>query len=189
MTATARDEMKAPQRMLSMPMPRPSAAGAAQLDLRPRARRRRRHHDVSRLAHHRRRDSGRFGGERMAVGRRARSHHPGHPRAGRDIDATVDKAASVARNFPGIARGAPLHQGAIERAARAVARQRAHARRIAGAAADRGADRGRCCTRHSATSTHHIRTGAGRRARRSSRLDRTHARHGGNARWPPALSS
>ena len=52
------------------------------LDRRPRPRGRRRHHDVSRVADHRRRDAGARLGGGMAVGRGARDDDPGPARAG-----------------------------------------------------------------------------------------------------------
>ena len=61
-------------------------------------------------------------GGRVAIGRLARSHHSGVPAPGRDVDATVDKAAAAARAFPGIAE-VRRFQGGVDKAARALAGQ------------------------------------------------------------------
>ena len=173
------DDMTATPRMPGGPLPRfEHAAGAAQLDLRPRADRGRRHHDVPGLAHHRRGDAGRQRGERMAVGRVARGDHSDHPGARPRSRRRRGQGGRGRARLSRHRRGAGLFEGGILQAARAVARQRAHARRIAGAAPDRGQDRVRRGARPSATATDAGRAGAGRHARRSSRLDRPHARHG-----------
>ena len=61
------------------------------------------------------------------------------PSESRDIEADVAKAVALAQATPGIAGVRPYTQGGIRPAARALARQRARARRAAGAAPDRGA--------------------------------------------------
>ena len=75
-------------------------------------------------------------------------------------------------------RGAALFQGGVGAPARAVARQRACARRPAGAAHDRGEACRPARRRSRAAAQGAGRAGRRREPRRSSRLDRPHARHG-----------
>ena len=119
------------------------------------------------------------------------------PAAGRDIEADIAKAPPLPARRPGVDRGAALFQGGSGAPARAVARHRASARRSAGAAHHRGADRAGAAAR---SSRNCARRSASRcpaaEPRRPSRLRRSHARHGAAPRssaasacwcwcWPP----
>ena len=64
------------------------------------------------------------------------------PAPGRDLDVAVAKAAAAARAFPGIGEVRVYSKEEVLQAARTMARQRAVARRTAGAAPGRGQDRG-----------------------------------------------
>ena len=135
------EEERRPARRRRTSAARRSLDRPRRFDRRPRPAGRDRDHDVSRGADARRRGAGAVGGGRMAVGGRARDHHPGAAvRA--DIEADVQKAVTLA---PRDARVATAGAYSKENgpAAGALARQRPRARRAAGAAPDRGADRAR----------------------------------------------
>ena len=60
------------------------------------------------------------------------------PVDGKNLDAEVARAVEIARAVPGVGEVRAYSQGGVRRPAGAVARQRAVARRSAGAADDRG---------------------------------------------------
>ena len=108
------------------------------------------------------------------------------PVAGRDIEADIARAAAIARAFPGIAEVRPYSKEEAGAPARAMARHRPAARRPAGAAHHRGADRVRRGARPGAVAQGACRAGAGRQPRRPSRLRRAHARDGAAPRCSAA---
>jgi cell division transport system permease protein len=108
MTATAREEMKAPQRLLSMPMPRTESALVPRNSISGRA--------LVAVVAIMTFLASLTTGAVILVGSAASEWQSDVarevtiqviPAPGRDMDATVDKAASVARNFPGIAEVRP----------------------------------------------------------------------------------
>ena len=157
----------------------PDADRAARLDCRALADRRRRHYDLPRRSDDGSRDDGGHLGERLAVGRRTRGHHPG-------------PAGFRPRHRGGRARGrrgrarhrrhrrrAGLYEGGVGTAGRAVARLRSFAQRVADTAHDRRQARLRRDAGFCRLASRACRAGSQRQPRRSPRLDRSHARHGG----------
>ena len=104
------DRLTAPPRMRAVPSPRFETPLVPRNSISGRALDRgRRHHDVPGLAHHRRGHAGRRRGERMAVGRGARGHHPGACRRPAAISTpTSTRRLRVARAFPGIGDVRPI---------------------------------------------------------------------------------
>ncbi len=100
------------------------------------------------------------------------------PAPGRDVDATVAKAAAVTRAFAGIGDVRVYTKEESAKLLEPWLGQRAFTRRSAGAAPDRGQDRRRRDARYSAVAPAAGRAGAGRGARRSPRLGRPDARDG-----------
>ena len=103
-----------PRAMAGYPAARRYADRAEALDRRPRAGGGRRHHDVPRLADHRR---GRCWCDRSAVEWQSDVAREVtiqvRPVQGRDLDAEVARAVEIARARPGRRRGAGLFQGGI----------------------------------------------------------------------------
>ena len=102
------------------------------------------------------------------------------PVSGRDIEADVRSALNVAQSTAGIARGAGLYQRGIGKAGRTLARLRARAQRPAYSAPDRDQARVRRDAGSGGVAQIARRASAERQSRRPPRLDRPHARHGGN---------
>ncbi len=162
---------------------------AERLDCGPLADSRRRHHDLPRRGDGWSGDDGRHLGERLAVGGRTRGHHPGpagvRPRhRGRRAYRNGGRARHRRHR-----RRPRLHQRRIGTAGRAVARLGSVARRIA----DTAHDRRQACLEPDAgfrrLAGSACRAGAERQPRRSPRLDRPHARHGGCRRSSSASPS
>ena len=102
------------------------------------------------------------------------------PVSGRDIEADVGAAIAIARGTRRRRRRAGLQQGRIRTARRTVARFRSRAERTADPAHDRGQARFRRDAGFRRPAHDACRAGAERQPRRSPRLDRPDARHGGN---------
>ena len=89
------------------PLPRRDADRAGELDRRPRAGRGRRHHDLPRLADHRRGDAGARRGSDWQSDVPREVTIQVVPAPGRDIEAECAKAAAIARASPGVAEVRP----------------------------------------------------------------------------------
>ena len=115
---------------------------AARLDRRPRAHRRRRDHDLPRLADDRAVLLVRHGGERMAVRTlRAKSPCRCRPVAGRDLEDDVTRRPRSVRAVPGVAEVRPFTKEQSTKLLEPWLGRGLVARRLAGAAPDRGAAR------------------------------------------------